>query len=274
MDITQLFLTISVPLLLLTALFAAKRLTSWWSLLLVLIFPVIGFLFVLFADVWKGVGESREMLASVTQWSSLFDRATDGLNLTLAATYFVGAVLAYYVTPPLLAVIGAPFGVPPLSLAGFQFLGFLVDAVLFVLVCYLFKKEWQLAVAFGVATMVVDLAIRVIMERVAPQYASPSPWLMGAILTFLRGALLMTALLVATRFRGLKWSSLALGVVAFQLVMHVISSILAESSLEPAYFLADIVTGIVFATLVYVGFCVDFHGRPKSSANAPAAAQA
>lgn len=274
MDITQLFLTVSVPLLLLTVLFAAKQLTSWWNLLLVLLFPVVGFLWVLFADVWKGVTDSRRMLASVTRWSSLFDRATDGLNLTLAATFFVGSVLAYYITPPVLALVGAPYGAPPLSLAGFSFLDFLISAVLFVLVSYLFKKEWLLVLAYGISTMIVGFFINVLMERFAPQYSSSSPLLTGAILGFLWGVLLMTALLVATRVGGLKWSSLALGVVAFELVMHLIGSIVTGSSLEAVGFLSAILSGTVFATLIYIGFCVHFHARAQSPTNAPAVAHA
>jgi uncharacterized membrane protein len=41
-----------------TVVFAAKKMTSWWMILLVVFFPLIGFLFVLW-DVWQNAKKKR-----------------------------------------------------------------------------------------------------------------------------------------------------------------------------------------------------------------------
>jgi len=276
MDSTTSILILDAVFVLFTIFFAARKWTSWWNLLIVVFFPVVGFLFVLW-DVWRSTADTDNLLASVKSWPALFDRDKHGVVYLLVVAF----ALAHVVTVLAGALIAALFGfhnpAVPLSIQGVYFAQTVALAVLLLMTFHLVRRDWLLPLCWGAISTVLGIGTRLFLQTMnvqAENVTFPQPFDVQVLLSnFLYGVLLMGGLLLAVRLWGVRLRSLMLGAVAGNIVFsQVAARLIYGYPFDLNFFLRslmwDIASGVIFGALVYAAFYLHFRSKEGFTAHA------
>ncbi len=269
MNSTTVILIMIAVFVLFTIFFAAKKWTSWWNLVIVVLFPVFGFFFVLW-DVWRATAETDKPLASVTSWSALFDKE----KYDVVYLFVVAFVLAFVFSRLMVEPIGALFGFQnpgfPLSIHGVYFAQTVALAIFLLVTFYLVRREWLLPLCWGAISVVLGIGTRFLLLTLSGQIENvmfQQPYDVRALLgNFLYGVLFMGALLVAVRLWGVRLRSLMLGAVLGNVIFsQVAARLLYGNSFHLEAFLRsltwDIVSGVIYGALFYAAFYLHFRSK-------------
>lgn len=274
MDYSRFLLASAALLLLLTAYFAARRWTSWWSLLLVLLFPYVGFLFVLW-DVWKETEETDAPLASEKGLAPLFDRREHGVVWTFVAAVFIAALLLRAVNALATPLFFDGAGLP-LSLQALYLTEAMVAAAIGLLLFHLVARDWLLALGWGAAELaatifVVTVAPRLDLEGVSfPGLEAWRPLLSA----FIHGLLFMGGVIACVRVWGVRARSFILGGVAGQLLFgQGVLRLMYDQGSDVEVILYgltnNVLAGVLYGGLIYAALRLHFRSGSFPSISPP-----
>lgn len=270
MDPINIILVFVAVFALVTAVFAALKWTPWWSILLVVLFPFVGFLFVLW-DAWKATSGERPPLVDVKSWSSLFDREAHGVLVIFAVAH----VLAYLVSELADLLVWALFGLSggevPLGVHGLFLAKQAAVAVLLLVAFHLVRRDWILPLCWGLISALLGIFVRLVLPAVQPGEAIfPQPLDLSALLApFLFGVLFMSSLVASVRLGGVRLRSLVVGAVVgyvlFQIVLQAAVPVVYETDFFWEAALASLtssaIAGVVYGALVYSALLLHFRLR-------------